>query len=634
MERKILSEVNRIKEVMGLIVEATNPIFSWIDDLFYNLSVKNKSFQEELNSATEILSSLKNKNVISPSNNPNRAGKEINQDEILDTIKNNEKFKIRLDDGTIVQRNLSDLIDEESLMNVLKKYSKSNPENFRTIFREIVKTDPTYLPDGIGDTIESLVKNKSAFISRGVEGKQKYKEFLDNLDNISFGSTMDREMKDLVSDFVIDEKNSIGLAPSAEEIKNIIIKKFYLKTGKKELPKQYKLLGIELKKGISSNQIEDIVNEVSVASEIKDVKALEDLVEEKLLKLGFDENKYKVISKNLYQQNCFDYYLKGELKNPNGLKKFLNMFSKSALEPTEVKKDDSRMKTYCWLIPTILFSVTIASAFNLTLADVIAKFATGAVDSETLGIKSSAETKKLFKKYFEVQYYSVDNLLVDVTVKEVVSGTIKTITDKKDDKTAQTADLKDVNKLAIRKGDDSLVLGYDSILGASDYDKEEQWYVMINNNKVKFPNLPENFWINLSKLNVFANWLSKVNPNTKNDFTLATYSIDYKPETDEYFVWSKGNPDTASVYKGDDSDNTPGTDDDYVSKLVDEFNKWVVGNEEGMWGLPVDTNTWTIKVDNNNVIVEKTVDPTSEFYKYEYQGNGKFKLIDEKTPAQ
>jgi hypothetical protein len=88
------------------------------------------------------------------------------------------------------------------------------------------------------------------------------------------------------------------------------------------------------------------------------------------------------------------------------------------------------------------------------------------------------------------------------------------------------------------------------------------------------------------------------------------------------------------VYKGDDSDNTPGTDDDYVSKLVDEFNKWVVGNEEGMWGLPVDTNTWTIKVDNNNVIVEKTVDPTSEFYKYEYQGNGKFKLIDEKTPAQ
>jgi hypothetical protein len=35
MERKILSEVNRIKEVMGLIVEATNPIFSWIDDLFY-----------------------------------------------------------------------------------------------------------------------------------------------------------------------------------------------------------------------------------------------------------------------------------------------------------------------------------------------------------------------------------------------------------------------------------------------------------------------------------------------------------------------------------------------------------------------------------------------------------------------
>jgi hypothetical protein len=634
MERKILSEVNRIKEVMGLIVEATNPIFSWIDDLFYNLSVKNKSFQEELNSATEILSSLKNKNVISPSNNPNRVGKEINQDEILDTIANNEKFKIRLDDGTIVQRNLSDLIDEETLMNVLKKYSKSNPENFRTIFREIVKTDPTYLPDGIGDTIESLVKNKSAFISRGVEGKQKYKEFLDNLDNISFGSTMDREMKDLVSDFVIDEKNSIGLAPSAEEIKNIITKKFYLKTGKKELPEQYKLLGIELKKGISSNQIDDIVNEVSVASEIKDVQQLENLIEEKLLKLGFDESKYKAISKNLVQQNCFNYYVKGQLKNPNGLKKFLNMFSKSALEPVELEKDTSTMRTYCWLIPTILFSVSIASAFNLTLGDVIAKFATGAVDSETLGIKSSAETKKLFKEYFEVQYYSVDNLLVDVTVKEVVSGTIKTITDKKDDKTAQTADLKDVNKIAIRKGDDSLVLGYDSILGASDYDKEEQWYVTINDNKVKFPNLPENFWINLSKLNVFANWLSKVNPNTKNDFTLATYSIEYKPETEEYFVWTRNDKNTAVKYKEDNRDKAQDTEDDYSTTIISDFNKWIVGPGPEQWGKPIDTTIWNIKVEGNNVVVEKIGDELSNFYKYESQENGSFKLKEEKVPAQ
>jgi hypothetical protein len=122
------------------------------------------------------------------------------------------------------------------VINVLKKYSISNPEHFRNIFRAVLATDSSYLPDGVGDIIESLVKNKSTLISKGVQGKQKYKEFLDRLDELTTNSNMDAQMKDLVSDFVMSEKNSIGIAPTRDEIVETIRKKFQLKTGKKDLP--------------------------------------------------------------------------------------------------------------------------------------------------------------------------------------------------------------------------------------------------------------------------------------------------------------------------------------------------------------------------------------------------------------
>jgi hypothetical protein len=640
MKKEILIEVKRIKEVMGLIVEATNPIFSWIDDLFYNLAVKNKTFQDALNEAGDIQTLLKNNDVISPLNTSGRAGKPINAEEIADTIKSNGKFKVKLPDGRIVDRNLSDLVDEETLTAVLKKYSLTNPEQFRTTFRTISGINPSYLPDGVGNTIESLVKNKSTLISKGVEGKQKYKKFLDELDELTTNSNMDAQMKDLVSDFVMSEKNSIGIAPTRDEIVETIRKKFQLKTGKKDLPTEFKFLGMKFKEGITPNQIDDIVNEIQIATEIKDVQQLEELIEKKLKELGFDDGKIQKMSKNLYQQNCFNYYFAGEMKNPGFWARTVDLFKKAEnkSQPQPRTESGSSINAPCLAIYILLFG-SVFSLFGLTIGDVAYDIAEFLSISDMLGFKSSDKTKKYFQDYCETEFNSCNNLLQDVTVKEVVGGEVQQVIDKAKNKDgkgqeAQTATLKDVNRLAIRKGDDSLVVGYDTELGGEDYSDKTHWFVTINETKVFFPNLPANFWTNLSELNVFANWLSKINPTTKNDFTLATYSIEYKPDTEEYFVWTRNNPNTAVKYKEDNADTTSNTEDDYSNTIISDFNKWIVGPEPEQWGAPINTNIWNIKVEGNIVVVEKIDDESSYFYKYESQGNGSFKLKEEKVPAQ
>lgn len=641
MRKEILSEIFRIKEVMGIITEASSPLFNWIEDLFYNLATKNASFQEELTKASNILQKLNLENVISPSTRADRVGKNINSDEIIETIKTNGKFKVKLPNGTIIERNLTDLVDNETLIDVLKKYANNSPEYFRTMFREIALTNPQYLPDGVGDTVESLVKNREVFLSRGVEGKQAYKEFLDRLDELTTNSNMDNEIKDIVADFVKNEKVSIGIVPSESEIIERIRKTFQNKTGKKELPYASEFYGLKFKDGIKQNEIDDVVEEIITATEIKTVQELKTKIDEKLKLLGFDDARYKNITKNLIQQNCFEYYMKGDKMPLRTLRNFF--IKKDSPNYKEAEKDTSKFKTSkCIIIPALLFLATISATSELTFADqgaiIVSKLGFG---QEALGIKSSGLTKKYFKEYFQNEYDSVNNLLQDITVKEAVQGQVQTVTKPDGEQAADIATLQDVNKIAIKRGDEKLILGYDVNLGGEDYNLAEYWYVEIKGQKVFFPNLNETFWETLKKLNEFTYWLGKVNPTTKGYFQLAEYSVDYDPTKREYYMWSNGQPDTKVTYKEDNTDNQPNTEDDYTNGIIETFKNWAKGTNTGQWGKNIDEikddsgkKVWDIKLEGNKIVVSRILDPLNEFYEYEPDGENNFKLTRQKTPQK